>query len=58
MHFEAIQVHEVNDVQCAVDSTFDSDLGALAELSGYGGPFVTTEILGREYVLYMTPHCD
>lgn len=54
MHLEAIQVHQVNDVQEAVNPEFADDLTYIG-LFGNEGTFETTEINGKTYVLVATP---
>ena len=54
LHLEAIQVHEVDGVQQAVNLELEQDF-TLISLFGSEGQFETTEIRGGQYVLVATP---
>ncbi|HEX6640797.1 MAG TPA: hypothetical protein VF215_06770 [Thermoanaerobaculia bacterium] len=54
MHLEAIQVHYTSDEQQAVNPDLTNDFLYLS-LYGSEGPFDTTEINGKSYVLVATP---
>lgn len=62
MHLEAIAVHmhatppETTPIQEAVNSDEDEDLGLIFNAVAADGPWDTTTIDGREYVLIATPH--
>jgi len=54
LHLEAIQVHEVDGVQQAVDPELEHDF-TFVSLFGNEGQFETTEINSKQYVLVATP---
>lgn len=54
MHLEAIQVHYAGDEQQAVNPDLTNDFLYLS-LYGSEGPFDTTDINGKSYVLVATP---
>jgi hypothetical protein len=54
MHLEAIQVHYTGDEQQTVNPDLADDFTYLS-LYGSDGPFDTTEINGKSYVLVATP---
>lgn len=54
MHLEAIQVHYAGDEQQAVNPDLTNDFLYLS-LYGGEGPFDTTDINGKSYVLVATP---
>lgn len=56
-HLDAIRVKESDDEQQSANEECPmlDDLGAFA---AGDGPFETTEIDGKFYVLYMTPFCQ
>lgn len=53
MHLEAVAVHIVDHIQTALDS--DESLANLASFAEPDGPFQTTAIRGRDYVLVAYP---
>ncbi|HYH05722.1 MAG TPA: hypothetical protein VEK11_01565 [Thermoanaerobaculia bacterium] len=54
LHLEAIQVHEVDGVQQALNPELEQDFTYIS-LFGSEGQFETTEINGKQYVLVATP---
>lgn len=54
MHLEAIQVHDVGDEQQPVNRDLTDEFMYLS-LYGSDGPFDTTEINGKSYILVATP---
>jgi len=54
MHLEALQVHDVDGLQEAVNPELAADFTSL-RLYGAEGPFETTRINGKPYVLVATP---
>lgn len=54
MHLEAIEVHYTGDEQQAVNPDLANDFTYLS-LYGSDGPFDTTDINGKSYVLVATP---
>lgn len=54
LHLEAIEVHTVNGEQQAVNPELADDFTYVC-LFGSEGPFDTTEINGKRYVLVATP---
>lgn len=57
MHLEAWAVCMVDGVQTTVSERRDEDFGHIHYAVAGDGPFETTTIRGREYVLIATPHC-
>ena len=57
LHMEAIQVAEIDGMQRAVNPDLEDDLDALSRIANTG-PFRTTTIRGKEYVLVLTPYCE
>ena len=55
MHLEAIAVRIVDHIQRALDS--DESFANLASFAEPDGPFQTTSIRGRDYVLVAYPYC-
>lgn len=55
MHLEAVAVRIVDHMQRALDS--DDSFGNLAAFAEPDGPFQTTSIRGRDYVLAAYPYC-
>lgn len=56
-HLEAYAVVVKDDIQVVANSLFESNYEGLCQTSEPDGRYQVTEILGREYVLVMTPHC-
>lgn len=57
-HLEAYQVFMDSDgVQRAVDENFTDAVDEFGVAASADGPWQTTTIMGRTYVLVMTPHC-
>lgn len=56
-HLEAIAVEVEDDNQKAADPAFESKFEGLCAMDEADGHYQTTEILGRKYVLAMTPFC-
>jgi hypothetical protein len=57
MHLEAHEVRTDNDCQEAVGSGSEL-LYHLEQISGGDGPWITTTIEGKEYIIIATPHRD
>lgn len=58
-HAEAIEVAEgEHGMMEAVDAQFEESLSAYYEAAGAGSPFQTMTIRGREYAVFITPHCN
>lgn len=57
-HIEAISVRDDDEnIQVVQDQDFAPEFDALHTIAGNdGGPFSTQMILGREYVVVVTPH--
>jgi hypothetical protein len=56
-HLEAYAVKVENHIQEVVDPEFEANYEGICMASEPNGQYQTTEIMGREYVLVMTPFC-
>jgi hypothetical protein len=56
-HLEAYAVKEKDGIQVVVNDSFESNYEGMCQASEPDGRYQVVEILGREYVLLMTPHC-
>jgi hypothetical protein len=57
-HLEAYAVKDgIDYVQAVIDRAFESNYEGMCMASEPNGRYETTEIMGRDYVLMMTPHC-
>jgi hypothetical protein len=56
-HLEAFAVKVKDGIQEVSSPLFESNYEGMCQASEPDGRYQTTEILGREYVLMMTPHC-
>lgn len=58
MHLEAVAVEMTAGFQTTANAEEDERFGDLHSGAGGDGPFHTTTIRGREFVVFATPYCD